>query len=46
MKSETYCGIDLDLRKLGIVVGVWDVISMVYQIALQYGKFKGILKHF
>lgn len=41
MKPETYCGIDLDLRKLGIVVGVWDVVSMVYEIVLEYEKFKG-----
>jgi hypothetical protein len=41
MKAESYCGIDLDLRKLGIVVGVWDAVSMVYQMALEYEKFKG-----
>ena len=38
---ETFCGVDLDLRKLGIAVGVWDIISMVFEIVLELEEFSG-----
>lgn len=41
MMFETICGIDLDLRKLGIAVGVWDIISMVFEIVLELEEFSG-----
>lgn len=41
MNFESYRGIDFDLKKFGIVLGVWDVASVVYEIVLQYEKFKG-----